>query len=317
MRPLKDYFIGLLEFIIPLLTLAPFKWLYNQLMSMGLIKQLLRDVAGMVDSPLIHNMNFTKEMKKRRVFYADPNLLSGLPAKEINKSVILVQDAFTSFFETHVVMDIIDCLQKLGFRVWVMPYAANGKPLHVHGFLHTFRWVANRNQKKLHNLARCGIPLVGIDPSMTLTYRAEYAKYAQDKVPDVLLLQEFLATQADQLASVSARFKSGQAQLLGHCTEKTNAPASMKDWTTVFTALKQELSHVPVGCCGMAGTFGHETRNRETSETIYNLSWHAVVESDNAQAMLTTGYSCRSQVKRLDQKTLMHPLQYLLHQCQD
>ena len=315
LRPLKDYFIGTLEFIIPMLTRQPFKWVYNSLMRAKPIQALLKNVAGMVDSPLIHPMSFQRELRRRRVQYADPNMLPSLSADEKERSVIIVQDAFTSFFETHVVMDIIDCLQALGLRVWVMPYAANGKPLHVHGFLHTFRWIARRNQKKLQALADCGIPLVGIDPSMTLSYRAEYAKYVDSTVPEVALLQEYLARHPERLSAVADKFTPGTAALLGHCTEKTNAAASMADWTAVFAQLNQTLTHVPVGCCGMAGTFGHETRNRQTSEQIYDLSWRSVVQQKSTQqALITTGYSCRSQVKRLDQQTLQHPLQYLLQQ---
>jgi len=285
------------------------------LMSMNLVKSLLKNYAGMVDSPLIHRMSFNKELKKRRVFYADTNILPGLSAQEKDRSVILVQDAFTSFFETHVVMDIIDCLQKLGFRVWVMPYSANGKPLHVHGFLHTFQWIANRNQKKLKALSNTGIPLIGIDPSMTLTYRAEYAKYAQNEVPPVLLIQEFLASQMDKLDLIKKQISPGTVKFLGHCTEKTNAAASMKDWTNVFNGLNQDLIHIPVGCCGMAGTFGHETRNRHNSENIYDLSWRDIINQDHAESVVvTTGYSCRSQVKRLDGQIVLHPMQYLLRQ---
>jgi FAD/FMN-containing dehydrogenase/Fe-S oxidoreductase len=314
LRPLKDYFIGTLEFIIPLLTLAPFKWFYNTLISAKPIQALMKTVAGMVDSPLIHQMSFNKELRKRKVQYADANLLPSLSGTERKRSLILVQDAFTSFFETQVVMDIIDCLQAMGFRVWVMPYAANGKPLHVHGFLHTFSWVANRNQKKLQRLADCHMPLVGIDPSMTLTYRAEYKKYVQAEMPKVLLIQEFLAEHTERLSKISGQFKPGVANFLGHCTEKTNATASMKDWTEVFTTLNQTLNHVAVGCCGMAGTYGHETRNRSTSESIYDLSWRDVIATTATDSIITTGYSCRSQVKRLDQKTILHPLQYLLQQ---
>jgi Fe-S oxidoreductase len=269
----------------------------------------------MVDSPLIHKMNFNKELKKRKVLYADTNILQGLSEKEKARSVIIVQDAFTSFFETHAVMDIIECLQLMGFRIWVMPYSANGKPLHVHGFLHTFQWIAQRNQKKLNALAKTGIDLIGIDPSMTLTYRAEYAKYVTGNVANVHLIQEWLANQMDTVQRASDKFRPGTVRLLGHCTEKTNAAASMKNWTEVFTALNQELVQVDVGCCGMAGTYGHETRNRENSETIYDLSWRDVIATDQDGPIVTTGYSCRSQVKRLDQKQVKHPLQYLLAQA--
>jgi FAD/FMN-containing dehydrogenase/Fe-S oxidoreductase len=317
LRPLKDYFIGTLEFIIPMLTLAPFKWLYNTAMSLPWVQAILKNVAGMVDSPLIHKMNFKKELKKRKVLFAEVNILQGLSETEKARSVIIVQDAFTSFFETHAVMDIIDCLQLMGFRVWVMPYSANGKPLHVHGFLHTFRWIAQRNQKKLNALAKSGIDMIGIDPSMTLTYRAEYAKYVMGDVAKVHLIQEWLASQLDAVQQTAHKFKPGTVRLLGHCTEKTNAAASMKNWKDVFKTLNQELILVDVGCCGMAGTYGHETRNRENSENIYNLSWRDVIATDSEGPIVTTGYSCRSQIKRLDQKQVGHPLQYLLMQKQE
>lgn len=314
LRPLKDYFIGTLEFIIPLLTFKPFKWLYNALMSNNWVSSFLKNGAGMVDSPRLHALNFKKELRTRGVQFADANMLPGLSPAEKGRSVILVQDAFTSFFETPVVMDIIDCLQALGFRVWVMPYSPNGKPLHVHGFLHSFRWIAQRNQRKLQALSNCGIPLVGIDPSMTLAYRAEYKKYVEADVPAVLLVQELLANNLDTIRQHAGHFKSGQARLLGHCTEKTNAAASMKDWQAVFEALNQELQQIPVGCCGMAGTFGHETRNQENSKKLYDLSWRSVIETDNPAPVIATGYSCRSQVKRFGNEIILHPLQYLLSQ---
>ena len=44
------------------------------------------------------------------------------------------------------------------------------------------------------------MPLVGVDPSMTLTYRFEYAKaLGKDETPNVQLVQEWLATRIDQL----------------------------------------------------------------------------------------------------------------------
>ncbi|MBE0464776.1 MAG: hypothetical protein ACTIDY_16350, partial [Halomonadaceae bacterium] len=61
-------------------------------------------------------------------------------------------------------------------------------------------------------------------------------------------------------------------------------------------------------------TYGHETRNAETSKTIYAQSWQPQVEaSENAGKLLATGYSCRSQVKRFSHLVLPHPLQALLN----
>ncbi|MBZ5489251.1 (Fe-S)-binding protein, partial [Halomonas aquamarina] len=102
-------------------------------------------------------------------------------------------------------------------------------------------------------------------------------------------------------------------KLLSHCTEKTNAPASPRAWQQVFAAFGLTLSLVETGCCGMSGTYGHETRNADTSKTIYAQSWQPKVEAtENAGRLLATGYSCRSQVKRFSDQVLPHPMQALL-----
>jgi Fe-S oxidoreductase len=63
----------------------------------------------------------------------------------------------------------------------------------------------------------------------------------------------------------------------------------------------------------MAGTFGHESANQAASKEIYSQSWQPIVNSAAVDdEFLATGYSCRSQVKRLDQKQLKHPAQALL-----
>ncbi|MFQ3229846.1 FAD-binding and (Fe-S)-binding domain-containing protein [Reinekea sp.] len=311
LRPLKDYVVGLLEFIIPIITLAPIKALYNFFMGNGFVTKLLKNVVGMVDSPLLHKLNIRKELRKRKVMYADASMLNGLSEAEKLRSVVIVQDAFTSFFETNMVVETVELLQSLGFRVWMMPYQANGKPLHVHGFLHTFKWVATRNQRKLAAIASSGVKLMGIDPAMTLAYRAEYAKYVEASMPEVLLIQEFLVKHLDKLSAQKDNFKVGNAKMLGHCTEKTNAPAFASQWSQVFSALNQTLTQEAVGCCGMAGTFGHETKNREYSVGIYDLSWRDVIATQPVESLVATGYSCRSQVKRLDQEQVKHPLQFL------
>ena len=53
-----------------------------------------------------------------------------------------------------------------------------------------------------------------------------------------------------------------------------------------------------------------EKANLATSKTIYAQSWQAKVESagDDGSEILVTGYSCRSQVKRLSGRAMRHPV---------
>mgnify|MGYP006168825865 CR=1 FL=1 len=97
-RPLRDYLIGSLEFTIPYLAHAP--GLYNAVMGSKWVSKLLADKVGMVDSPLLSTHDFEAECKRWNVKQASVGALAALSDEQRKRSVILVQDAFTRFFET-------------------------------------------------------------------------------------------------------------------------------------------------------------------------------------------------------------------------
>ncbi|MEH6469923.1 MAG: FAD-binding and (Fe-S)-binding domain-containing protein [Halopseudomonas sp.] len=319
LRPLKDYMVGTLEFMIPWLARWPAP--YNWLMTNSTAQQLMKKQLTMVDSPQICSHSLKQGLESLEIPWASEQTLQHLSKERRQRSVILVQDAFTSYFETPLVLDSCDLLRRLGFEVFVAPFSPNGKPLHVHGFLKQFERTARASAERLQKLAQFGVPLVGIDPSMTLSYRQEYAKTLTEMdLPKVELLQEWLVTQTARLEGLELKLPAQSFQLMSHCTERTNAPASISQWQQVFAALGLELQHQNLGCCGMAGTYGHEAANQDTSKQIYNQSWGPVIDAAKKQntedtanpTLVATGYSCRSQVKRIDQQQIPHPLQGLL-----
>ncbi|TVU87479.1 D-2-hydroxyglutarate dehydrogenase YdiJ [Vreelandella titanicae] len=312
LRPLRDYVIGGTEFMLP--TLAKAAPLYNAVIGQGWVEKLMRSTLGMSDSPALSRASVKKQLKAWGIAEATPLSLALLTEQQRANSVIIVQDAFTTHFEAKLVMDVVELLSRLNLRVFVMPFSANGKPLQVQGFLGAFERTAAKQAERLRTLARFDIPMVGIDPAMTLTYRQEYVKaLGNEAVPEVLMLQEWLATRINTLAPSKLKLTDSGFKLLSHCTEKTNAPGSPKAWQQVFAAFGLELELMASGCCGMSGTYGHETRNAATSKTIYAQSWQPQVEAtENSGRLLATGYSCRSQVKRYSKQVLPHPLQALL-----
>jgi Fe-S oxidoreductase len=183
----------------------------------------------------------------------------------------------------------------------------------VLGFLKAFSSAAERNARMLNALAATGVPLVGLDPSMTLTYRFEYKKdLRSEPAPNVMLPQEFLAERIEELPKIAARAE-GSYLLMPHCTERTNAPGAVAQWPILFKRFGLDMKVLATGCCGMAGLYGHEARNRATSEAIYRLSWAGrVANPDNAGRLVATGYSCRSQVGHIDGVAIAHPIQVLL-----
>ncbi|MDB5770245.1 MAG: hypothetical protein JWM42_619, partial [Burkholderia sp.] len=166
LRPMKDYLIGSLEFTIPYLARVP--GLYNGLMSARWVRSALDRYAGMVDSPLLDRFDLASTLHRLKVRTATPELLSALTPEQRERSVILVQDAFTRWFETPVWAAFIELAIRTGHTVYIAPFRPNGKPLQVQGFLPAFERAAARNAATLKALAISGIPLVGLDPAMTL-----------------------------------------------------------------------------------------------------------------------------------------------------
>ena len=309
LRPLKDYLIGSLEYTVPYIARMP--RLYNFMMSARPVRWMLERAAGMVDSPLLSLVDFAAVCRRWNVEVATPERLASLADEQRGKSVILVQDAFTRFFETPLLVDWVELISRLGYKVYLAPYAPNGKPLQVQGFLKAFEKAASFNGQSLLNLQQYRIPLVGLDPAMTLVYRQEYAKTLQaGKAPLVMLAQEWLI---DALPKSEAVKEDEPYHFLPHCTEKTNEPGSIGQWQSIFQRVGLTLQVQASGCCGMSGTYGHETRNARTSDTIYGQSWKRLIHTFNQSGrVVADGYSCRSQVKRQEGVTVLHPLQVLL-----
>ncbi|MGH8331060.1 MAG: FAD-binding and (Fe-S)-binding domain-containing protein, partial [Pseudomonas sp.] len=136
LRPLKDYLIGSLEYTIPYIARVP--RLYNFVMGARPVRVLLERVAGVVDSPLLSLMDFNDVCRRWNVQMATPERIVALGEGERKRSVILVQDAFTRYFETSVLADWVELISRLGFQVYIAPFSPNGKPLQVQGFLKAF-----------------------------------------------------------------------------------------------------------------------------------------------------------------------------------
>jgi Fe-S oxidoreductase len=308
-RPMRDYVIATLEFTMPYIAKAAF--LYNGLIKQTLVDKAITKLLGMVDTPTISDQKKLMDTIKRwDVQPASTTALSQLSEPQRQRSVIVVQDVFTRYFDSDIVADTIELVAQLGYQVWLAPLKPNGKPLHVQGFSKWFDKTAQKSSKALSELSEFDIPLVGLDPAMTLVYRQEYTAVVGEDLPEVLLPQEWLLEVLPE--GVNTALKQDY-RLLSHCTERTNAQASQQFWSKLFERRGLSFSMPSVGCCGMSGTYGHEARNLQTSETIFKQSWQSQFDqvAENME-LLATGYSCRSQVKRFKQQQIKHPIQILL-----
>lgn len=317
-RPLKDYFVASLETVLRVLVLWP--KLTNWMMTSRVFKWALGRWVGIVDSPVLAESTLQAGLEMRGAEIFDLVSLGKLTSAERSKVVLLAQDAFTTFYEPKVALAAYDLLSRLGRRVLVLPYRENGKALHVKGFLKMFQKVAEGNARFYSEVAALGVPIVGIEPAVTLTYRDEY-RHALTEAQlgfTVKLLQEYifehLGEFADRLPQRGLKSSHSPYRLFGHCTERTFEPRSQSMWKAVFESFGVPLELEKTGCCGMCGVFGHESEHLEESRGVFEMSWKRKLPTDPAERrnVVATGHSCRSQVKRFEGFVPRHPAEILV-----
>ncbi|PJZ07250.1 hypothetical protein PRCB_00865 [Pantoea rodasii] len=310
LRPMSDHLVATVESYAPLMAKAP--KVFNFFLKQPWVRDLSKTHIGMVDLPLLSSPSLKQQLGGHPAMNLTLEQLEAMDAAQRENCVLVVQDPFTSYYEAQLVTDFVKLIEKLGYRPVLLPFSPNGKAQHVKGFLQRFARTAGKTAEFLNRVARLGMPMVGVDPATVLCYRDEYREVLGEQRGEfqVQLVHEWLQQALDARAVQTA---SGEAwYLFAHCTEVTALPSTPNQWQDIFARFGARLENVNVGCCGMAGTYGHESKNLENSLGIYELSWHPQLQKLPRQRCLATGFSCRSQVKRAEGNGMRHPLQALL-----
>lgn len=317
LRPLKDYFIAHIETIAAFIGERPWlAQLINTLQKNTLIQYVLKQSIGIIDPPVYSVPTLRQQMQSYE--YRTSKQTTTKP--HTPHQIILIADCFNRYYDANVVMASLKLLQKLGIHVRLAPPLANGKAQHIKGFLTQYRQTAIRNHQQLLQWASQGATLVGLDSSMTLTYQHDYIKQFGQNMPKVLLLHEWLAQHIAHLSSTDNTQlyppSKTHYQLLAHCCEHTAANNTGTQWQSIFRYFNLSLNIKKLGCCGMAGSFGHEVSNEQSSQQAYSLSWQPHIEKHHLNSamnvtLLASGFSCRSQVKRYSNHRLPHPIEIL------
>ncbi|NOH61520.1 FAD-binding and (Fe-S)-binding domain-containing protein [Vibrio sp. RE88] len=308
-RPAKDYLVANIESVLPVMAKAP--KLVNGVLNQKWVQSLTASAVGYTDAPFMSVPTLKSRLQHYQPF--DLQYLAALSKEDKANHVVIVQDPFTSYYDAEVVEDFAKLLTKLGKTPVLLPFKPNGKAQHVKGFLQRFAKSAKSTAMFLQQVADLEVSMVGVDPALVLCYRDEYNEVLGDKRGDfeVLTVHEWLQPRLGEFEA-SGTSAEEPWYLLAHCTEKTKMPNAEKEWGAIFSHFGSRLNTVPVGCCGMAGTFGHEVDKLQMSRDIYGLSWKPQLEQLPKERCLITGYSCRSQVKRFEDVKVKHPLQALL-----
>ncbi len=310
LRPAKDYLVAGIEDSLPLMAMMP--RVTNAVSQHPVSQWVIKKSLGYVDAPALSVPTLKQKLENHSCRGYNLEALQQIPQDERSRYVLVVQDPFNSFYEADTVYHLVKLIEKLEFKPILLPFKPNGKPIHIKGFLDKFAKTAQSSADFLNDIFALGMPMIGVDPAMVLCYRDEYKEVLGDNRGDfnVQLVNEWLLDIVQTLPPLAPADKV--FTWFSHCTESTAKPNTGNEWQAIFKRFGATLNTVNLGCCGMAGTYGHESENHTRSKALFDMSWDGAIKQLPPEQVLVSGYSCRSQVKRFGGFKPKHPLQALL-----
>ena len=301
---IKDRVISDMPRLIWLLKIvAP---IFNKVKNLPLISTIVErfGFATARSMPEVQNQNALREIY-------DSQTVS-------ENKVILFADTFNINFENENLVYAIKVLNKFGFQAVIPSFGKDklkrplccGRTYISYGQLDKASEELNRFNDYVIQNNYIDLPVVGIEPSCLLTFNDEYQTLKNVKNREQIknkfyLLEEFILEQIRNNNKIKANKFDQNVLIHGHCHQKSQD--RMKGLTNLLSELNINNKMIESSCCGMAGSFGYDSKTYEVSKKMANLSLiPAINNSDEKDFIVANGTSCRHQISDLSEKKGKH-----------
>ena len=301
---IKDRVISDMPRLIWLLKIvAP---IFNKVKNLPLISTIVEKFgfATARSMPEVQNQNALREIY-------DSQTVS-------ENKVILFADTFNINFENENLVYAIKVLNKFGYQAVIPSFGKDklkrplccGRTYISYGQLDKASEELNRFNDYVIQNNYIDLPVVGIEPSCLLTFNDEYQTLKnvnnREQIKNKFyLLEEFILEQIRNNNNIKANKFDQNVLIHGHCHQKSQD--RMKGLTNLLSELNINNKMIESSCCGMAGSFGYDSKTYEVSKKMANLSLiPAINNSDEKDFIVANGTSCRHQISDLSEKKGKH-----------
>ncbi|OCW77159.1 lactate dehydrogenase [Pelagibacteraceae bacterium GOM-A2] len=301
---IKDRVISDMPRLIWLLKIvAP---IFNKVKNLPLISTIVErfGFATARTMPEVQNQNALREIYKSQTVSEN--------------KVILFADTFNINFENENLVYAIKVLNKFGYQAIIPSFGKDklkrplccGRTYISYGQLDKASEELNRFNDYVIQNNYIDLPVVGIEPSCLLTFNDEYQTLKNVKNREQIknkfyLLEEFILEQIRNNNKIKANKFDQNVLIHGHCHQKSQD--RMKGLTNLLSELNINNKMIDSSCCGMAGSFGYDSKTYDVSKKMANLSLiPAINNSGEKDFIVANGTSCRHQISDLSEKKGKH-----------
>lgn len=217
------------------------------------------------------------------------------------QQVVYFVDTWVNYHLPQVGQAAVKVLEALGCEVIVPPTVCCGRPLISKGLLSEAKLLAEDNVAILSPYANRGIPIVGTEPSCVAVLMDELPQFVRSS--DAKRIAEVAQTIETFIANALAKnpqaltFKPGRRPIVyhGHCHQK--ALIGTDDARDVLERCSGgAATEINSGCCGMAGSFGHEVEHYDTAKAVGEQRLFPAVRDRGDADVAVSGFSCRQHI---------------------
>jgi FAD/FMN-containing dehydrogenase/Fe-S oxidoreductase len=222
-------------------------------------------------------------------------------------AVALWVDSFTDHFDPAAATASVQVLEAAGYRVEVPPAdTCCALTWITTGQLDAAQRILRGTISTLAGYADAGTPIVGVEPSCTAVLRGEAGELVDD--PATERVARATRTLAELLTATPGWAPPSLAGVevvaQPHCHHH-----SVLGWSTDEALLRRAGARVTRvgGCCGLAGNWGVERGHHDVSVQIAEHALLPAVRDAGPDAVvLADGFSCRTQLDQLSDRSAVH-----------
>ncbi len=220
-----------------------------------------------------------------------------------DKKIVLFADTYLNYHEPQVGVSALELLNSCGYEVILANIGCCQRPKISHGFLRDAKKEGAKTIEGLKHYLDQGLKVVVCEPGC--------ASALNDDLPDLIANQEV----ADQLRNgvmmidvfLADEYENGRLDvdfepisdgivIHGHCHQK--ALYGTNTMKSLLKNHKPNVSEIPSGCCGMAGSFGYEKEHYALSKKIGDeILFPAIEKMSGNKELVACGFSCRHQIE--------------------
>ncbi|MBP5241638.1 MAG: 4Fe-4S dicluster domain-containing protein, partial [Bacteroidales bacterium] len=316
--PLRSFMVARMAMVQRLGSLVPdiYNFFAKNRFSSAILKKILK-FASQREIPSLSRKTLrrlVRNMQSQNVDYP-------------NGTVYLFADEFTNYMEAELGVTFVKLLNGLGYKVLIPKHKESGRAAISKGVVKLAKKFAQYNVENLCDIITDETPLVGIEPSCILSFRDEYPDLVEKEwkerakalAHNALLFDEFIVREMEKGKITARQFdgKSRKIYLHGHCHQKALVGVG-KSAEMLRLPVGNEVTVIPSGCCGMAGSFGYEKEHYDFSlqvgeQVLFPAVRKAVAENPEV-IIAAPGTSCREQIKHGTGRTAYHPIE-VMYSC--